>query len=313
MFKRKNKNKEKMPINKGPYEMSIISFNTQYPTISKYADSTVLKTPDSVLKGNLYSKENRFASEEYLLNYKSNNNNLGFRAGLSNFFQQNAAMTSANKELEEELSDVIELPKAKNIKSPLGATISLRRSVRKYTENALSLQELANILYYAQGVCEEQEMFIKGETLKLRTSPSAGGLYPVNLYFYLSKVEGIEDGFYMYYPYSHSIKPINLETKNIDKYDFAEFSNISANNINIFFIYVYNMYINSRKYGDAGAAFAFIEAGEIAQNIQLTSTALGYGSCDIGGYEKQYLEKLLKLDGLTNHVIHMTVVGKEGE
>ena len=321
MLKRKNKNKEKekenkKPVNKYPYEMKIISFNTQYCSVSTYADTTVLKTPDSVLKGSLYSKENRFNSEEYLLNYRTNNNNLGFRAGLSSFFQQNAAMTAANKNLEEEITDVIKLPKAKGIKAPLGASIEQRRSVRNYTENKLSMQDLANLLYYGQGISGEIELkdaIAGNDNIKLRNNPSAGGLYPINLYVYLKNVQDIEDGFYLYYPYAHGIKPINLNDENINQYDFAEFSNITANNVNVFFIYVYNMYINSRKYGDAGAAFAFIEAGEIAQNVQLTSTALGYGSCDIGGYEKQYLEKKLKLDGVTNHVIHMTIVGKEGE
>lgn len=322
MLKIKSKKKEakkevKKPVNGYPYEIQIVSFNTQYGSISTYADSIVLKTPDCVMKGSLYSRENRFLSEEYLLNYRTNNNNLGFRAGLSSFFQQNAAMTSANKELEEELTDVIELPKAKNIKASLGATIISRRSVRKFSDNKLSMQELANLLYYGQGVSAEVELKNNkrggNNTLKLRNNPSAGGLYPINIYMYLSNVENIKDGFYLYYPYKHAIKPINLEIEGLSEYDFAEFGNITAKDVNVFFIYVYNMYINSRKYGDAGAAFAFIEAGEIAQNIQLTGSAIGYGSCDIGGYEKQYLEKLLKLDGITNHVIHMTIVGKEGE
>lgn len=317
MFKKKKKNKkQKSSENRFPYEMQIVSFNTQYCNMSTYADSTVMKTPDTVLKGNLYSKENRFISEEYLLNYRTNNSNLGFRAGLSNFFQQNAALTAANKELEEEIDNIIKLPKAKSIKSPLGATISLRRSVRKYDKNILSLQELSNLLYYGQGVSGEIEInndFGGNGDIKLRNAPSAGGLYPINLYLYINGVKEIEEGFYLYYPYAHSLKPINLNINSIDRYKFAEFSNISAENVNIFFVYVYNMYINSRKYGDAGAAFAFIESGEIAQNIQLTATAMGYGSCDIGGYEKQYLEKILNLDGITNHAIHMTIVGKEGE
>ncbi|SHF00969.1 SagB family peptide dehydrogenase [Clostridium fallax] len=317
MFKRKKENKDKKDNgSRYPYEMQIISFNTQYCSMSTYADSTVMKTPDTVLKGNLYSKENRFLSEEYLLNYRTNNENLGFRAGLSSFFQQNAALTAANKALEEEIEDIINLPKAKNIKASLGATISLRRSVRKYKNNIMSIQDLSNLLYYGQGISGEIEFKNNlgcSDNIKLRNNPSAGGLYPINLYIYISKVKGLDDGIYLYYPYSHSLKPVNLKLDNIDKEKFAEFSNITSKNINVFFIYVYNMYINSRKYGDAGAAFAFIESGEIAQNIQLTATAIGYGSCDIGGYDKQYLEKVLKLDGITNHVIHMTIIGKEGE
>lgn len=300
--------------NRYPFEMNIMSFNTQYCSMSKYADSTVLKTPDSVLKGNLYSRSNRFLSEEYLLNYRTNNNNIGFRAGLSNFFQNNAAMTSANKELEEDLNDVILLPKAKKIRAPIGTTIGLRRSVRKYCENKLSIQELSNLLYYGQGVSDEIDMEVTlggSSKIKLRNTPSAGGLYPIQLYFFIKNIESLKNGFYLYYPYIHGIKIINLN--DVKEENFAEFGNLTSKNVNVFFIYVYNMYVNSRKYGDGGTAFAFIEAGEIAQNIQLISTAMGYGSCDIGGYEKQHLEKLIKIDGLTNQVIHMTIVGKEGE
>lgn len=66
----------------------LIHFNTQYSSISPYADSTVVKTPDTVIKGSLYSKHNRFVSEEYLLNYRANNNNLGFRTGVATFFSK---------------------------------------------------------------------------------------------------------------------------------------------------------------------------------------------------------------------------------
>lgn len=316
MLKKIRKKDETKNSNRYPFEMNIMSFNTQYCSMSKYADSTVLKTPDSVLKGNLYSRDNRFVFEEYLLNYRTNNNNIGFRTGLSNFFQNNAAMTSANKELEEDLKDVILLPKAKKIKAPIGTTIELRRSIRNYCENKLSIQELSNLLYYGQGVSDEigiETMLGGSNKIKLRNTPSAGGLYPIQLYFFIRNVESLKDGFYLYYPYVHGIKIINRNIEEVNEESFAEFGNLISKNVNVFFIYVYNMYINSRKYGDGGAAFAFIEAGEIAQNIQLISTSMGYGSCDIGGYEKQYLERLIKIDGLTNQVIHMTIVGKEGE
>jgi SagB-type dehydrogenase family enzyme len=56
-------------------------------------------------------------------------------------------------------------------------------------------------------------------------------------------------------------------------------------------------------------AFAFIEAGEISQNVHLICTALGIGPCDVGGYAKQRLEQTLGLDGLSEHVIHLTVIG----
>ncbi len=66
----------------------LVHFNTQYSSISPYVDNTVVKTPDTIIKGSLYSKDNRFLSEEYLLNYRTNNDNLGFRMGVSSFFKR---------------------------------------------------------------------------------------------------------------------------------------------------------------------------------------------------------------------------------
>ncbi|WP_035794457.1 SagB/ThcOx family dehydrogenase [Clostridium algidicarnis] len=315
--KEKHLDKEVNPYeNEYPYESDLLSFNTQYCAITPYADSTVLRTPDMVMKGTLFSKSNRFTSEEYLLNFRTNNNYIGFRAGLSTFFQAPAAITGANKAKGESLYNVIFLSKPKNVKAPIGMTIKQRRSIRNYSKNIMSEVELSSVLYYAQGVSGEEH--ITGipagpDSIKLKNVPSGGGLYPIELYVLINKVKGLEDGIYLYYPYSHSLKPIKIGIENNEAYNYAEFGAIKADDVNLIFFYVYNIYINTRKYGDAGMAYAFIEAGETAQNIQLISTALGYGACDIGGFEKQHIEKVLKIDGVTKHVIHTTVIGKEAD
>ncbi|EPY2278235.1 SagB/ThcOx family dehydrogenase [Clostridium sporogenes] len=316
LLKNLKKQKVKKQKNTDIENRILIHFNTQYSSISPYADSTVVKTPDTVIKGSLYSKHNRFVSEEYLLNYRSNNNNLGFRTGVASFFQRDAALTSVNLNMEEEGEDIIELPSFKNIRVGLSTAIKSRRSVRRYSNKYMSLNDVANILYYTQGICDEIEPYnleSNEKKIKLRVNPSAGGLYPIQLYVYMKNIKDLEDGIYTYYPYSHSLKPIkvNIEGLKIDK--FAEFGILNAENANIIVFYVYNFLKNSRKYGDGGFAYALIETGEMAQNLQLVSTALGYGACDIGGYEKQYIEELLNIDGVLKHVVHMTVVGSEQE
>ncbi len=296
----------------------LINFNTQYSSISPYADSTVVKTPpDTVIKGSLYSSQNRFLSEEYLLNYRSNNDNLGFRMGVSSFFQMDAALTSVNLDIEEEEENIIKLPDSKNIRVGLSTVIKSRRSVRRYSNKSMSLNDIANILYYTQGICDEVEPYnLQGneKKIKLRANPSAGGLYPIQLYAYMKNVQGLQDGIYTYYPYSHSLKSVKVNKELLKVDNLAEFAVINAGgDANLIVFYVYNFLKNSRKYGDAGFSYALIETGEMAQNLQLVSTALGYGACDIGGYEKQYIEELLNIDGVLKHVVHMTVVGSEQE
>ncbi|MPQ43789.1 SagB/ThcOx family dehydrogenase [Clostridium tarantellae] len=296
--------------------MKLIHFNTQYCIMSPYVDSTVVRTPETIIKGTLFSKENRFRSEEYLLNYRTNNNYLGFRIGVANFFQQDAALTAVNAEMGEDLNDVIKLPNAKNIRVGLSTAITSRRSVRSYMKSNMSLNELSNILYYAQGVSNEVEPYNlsnRDKKIKLRNAPSGGGLYPIDIYMYIQNVKKLKDGVYKYYPYSHSIKPIKFNEESANIRNFAEFGAVNAEDANLIVFYVYNFLKNTRKYGDSGMAYALIEAGETAQNLQLVSTAIGYGCCDIGGYEKQYIENFINIDGHFNHVVHMTIVGMELE
>jgi SagB-type dehydrogenase family enzyme len=76
-------------------------------------------------------------------------------------------------------------------------------------------------------------------------------------------------------------------------------------------VFVYNLYHNSRKYGDSGLVFGLIEVGALIQNVHLARTGLALAGCDQGGYDKQSIERALDLDGLTRHVVHTSVIGQE--
>jgi SagB-type dehydrogenase family enzyme len=58
-----------------------------------------------------------------------------------------------------------------------------------------------------------------------------------------------------------------------------------------------------------GLLFGLLEAGEMSQNIHLVTTAMDLAPCDIGGYHKVLCEKLLGVDGMSKHVIHLTIIG----
>ncbi|QSZ27193.1 SagB/ThcOx family dehydrogenase [Aceticella autotrophica] len=300
-------------MKKHPYLKEIIAFNTQYSMMSPYADTTVIASPELMLRGYLFSKYNRFLSEEYLLNYRTDNRSIGFEMGIGRFQASDAVQTAAHRNLKEEKEEIIKLPKHKNIRTPLGSVISSRRSVREYSGRTMPLEDLSTILYYAQGI--SGKLYLEGETydtdcIKLRNAPSGGGLYPINLYVIAWNIKNIDKGIYIYYPYSHSLKPMK-KSITIDEYSkLAGFGDIQVERPNFSVIYVYDFIVNSRKYGNSAMAYAFIEAGEISENIQLTSTAMGYGATDIGGTEKQKIEKLLEIDGFLRHAILFTIVGE---
>ena len=85
---------------------------------------------------------------------------------------------------------------------------------------------------------------------------------------------------------------------------------IIQDNINLCIFYVYDIYSNERKYSDMGLDFALIEAGMISENIQLVSAAKNLSCCDIGGFDKKVCEDVLGVDGITNYVLNLTIIGK---
>jgi SagB-type dehydrogenase family enzyme len=65
------------------------------------------------------------------------------------------------------------------------------------------------------------------------------------------------------------------------------------------------------KYGDRGYRFIFLEAGHVAQNINLVAYGLGLASVNIGGFLDRRVDDFLGLDGLTHSTIYMIAIGEE--
>ena len=71
-----------------------------------------------------------------------------------------------------------------------------RRSVRSYSDSVITLKALSQLLWAAQGISGGSG---------LRTAPSAGGLYPLELYCVAGAVDGIAAGVYRYVPFGHEL------------------------------------------------------------------------------------------------------------
>lgn len=319
--RREEKNKKtKMTMeeffeNELPHLLDIISFSNNLP-MSVYADSTVVKSPEVVFRGLAFSK-NRLISEEYLLNFHRSEPDMGMVIGVNNYRLPMVMGALGKRGLIEDQENLIHLPEYKNVNAPIGPVIRSRRSVRYYSGKAMSLKELATILFYGQGVSGKFHLdnmpqtaaLGKNDEIELRTAPSGGGLYPIDLYVISLNIEKLEKGAYLYLPQSHALKRVTGLDENFHLSEMAQFAEIEVEKSSFLMVYVYKLFENSRKYGDLGMAYAFIEAGEISENVHLVCTALGIGPCDVGGYAKHRIEKLLGLDGISQHVIHLTVIG----
>lgn len=285
-------------------------FAMQHTIVSIYSSSTVVNPPDVVVRGRWAPSDDGFAGEQLLLNYRADNSRLGFQLGIGRFYEPDAVLSSCHADLEEDLRDAVELPKPKQIKVGLTAAVTGRRSSRGFSGKPIELADLSSILFHCQGVSGELPYGNPAAphgVIKLRNAPSGGGLYPVSLFVHAFSVDGLTPGTYEFLPHSNALarvldQPLAETLRSPD---------LEITRCAFVLTFVYNLYHNSRKYGDSGVVFGLIEVGAILQNMHLARTALGLAGCDQGSYDKQTLERRLGLDGHTRHVVHVTVVGQE--
>jgi len=175
----------------------------------------------------------------------------------------------------------IMLPQPKlESESSLEEALAKRRSIRSFSSKELSLDELSQLLWAAQGITKEDTGY--------RTSPSAGALYPLELFLLKS------DGVYHYVPDGHKMLKISSEDLRLPLVQgvvFQEF--VSEAPVNIIITAIYER--TTAKYGNRGVRYVHIEAGHCCQNILLQATALGLGAVPVGAFDDSYIQKLLNL------------------
>ncbi|MDF1538964.1 MAG: SagB/ThcOx family dehydrogenase [Candidatus Thorarchaeota archaeon] len=181
-------------------------------------------------------------------------------------------------------------------------TLRRRRSVRAYTANPISIQNLSQLLWATQGITGHA-----GDHL-LRTAPSAGALYPVETYLSINRVTGLEPGLYHYSPPYHRLDLIA-------KGDFAKqiragaLDQQIAERSAVTFLWSVVFQRSKWKYLQRAYRYIFLDAGHIAQNLALAAEALGLGSCQIGAIYDDELNDLLGLDSVNESIIYLSTVG----
>jgi len=160
-----------------------------------------------------------------------------------------------------------------------------RRSVREFRDEALRLQQLGQLLWAAQGVTNSEGY---------RTAPSAGALYPLELYVAVGKVGDLEAGIYHYYPEQHSLvnSAIGDFRKNLAN---AALQQPWVQEAPIVLIITGKYARTTRKYGDRGVRYVHIEAGTVAQNVYLQAQALGLGTVIVGAFNDKAVTDALRL------------------
>jgi SagB-type dehydrogenase family enzyme len=196
--------------------------------------------------------------------------------------------------------DLSELASIKTL--DLATTIATRRSRRRYnTQSTLSLEQLSQLLFLAQGITWDEREF--------RTVPSSGALYPLEIYPIVHRVDGLEPGIYHHAIQNHQLELIkagDLRQPLIK----AGLNQDFLGEAQVCFV-ISGIFQRTRwKYHERTYRYVLLEAGHLGQNLYLAATALGLGVCGIGAFFDDPLNELLGIDGEEEAALYLVTVGE---
>ncbi len=157
--------------------------------------------------------------------------------------------------------------------------IAKRRSVRGYSKKKITTEQLSQLLWSVQGITS---------TAGFRTAPSAGALYPLEIYV------ADENGLFKYRPQGHRLLLVTQEDVRKDLADASwGQSFIAEAPVDIIICAVYEKVTS--KYGNRGVRYTEIEVGHAAQNVHLQAVALGLDSVPVGAFTDEEVSRVLNL------------------
>ncbi len=195
--------------------------------------------------------------------------------------------------------ETIKLPKP-NTKgaTSLEETLLKRRSVRAYSEEPVTIEEVSQLLWAAQGITER--------TKGLRTAPSAGALFPLEVYIVAGNVTGLSKGVYKYRPYTHELVKVGNQDvrKELSRSALEQESIRDAPAVVVFSAVIER---TSVKYGTRSTRYVHIEIGHAAQNVFLQAAALNLGTVVVGAFYDDDVKKIVGMDAKESALYLMPV------
>lgn len=160
-----------------------------------------------------------------------------------------------------------------------------RRSTRNYKGTPLTRAEVSQLLWAAQGMTDPRGF---------RTAPSAGALYPLEVYLVAGNVEGIPAGIYRYISQRHEIAKMVQGDKRAELRDAALGQEQIKQAAAVLVISAFTER-TTVKYRDRGIRYVHMEAGHAVQNVYLQATALGLGTVVMGAFHDEAVRKIMNM------------------
>lgn len=179
--------------------------------------------------------------------------------------------------------------------------LAARKSRRMFDDSPIYLPTLAYLLWSCEGVRENKGKY------SFRTTPSGGARHPLDVYVFARRIEGLKPGLYRYLPIEHSLvlERDGDDSEALDKALLGQVWNSAC-----IVMWAAVPYRSEWRYGKAADKLVALDAGHSCQNLYLACESLGLGTCAIGAYDQELLDKYLGLDGEDMFALYAAPIGK---
>jgi SagB-type dehydrogenase family enzyme len=172
-------------------------------------------------------------------------------------------------------------------KISIEAALQERRSIRDYyTPESLSISEISQLLWAAQGITRPGGY---------RTAPSAGALYPLEVFLVSGQVDNLPAGVYRYKPEEHGLNLV-LTGDILEELSAAALGQDAIRNAPAAIVITGIFERTMVKYGNRGIQYVHMEVGGAAENIYLQAESLDLGTVFIGAFHDDQVSQVLNLD-----------------
>lgn len=204
-------------------------------------------------------------------------------------------------------------PGPKTGQNALKKLVTSRRSARTFEEYKLTNKDLFDILHYSYGINKKVLINEQGDFWARRMIPSAGALYPLELYMLVLQGDTVPNGLYHYRPDMNSVELIRKGDlqEDISQVVVADPSiDVDIRSASAILIVTGVFERVMSKYLERGYRFMMIETGAVGQSVTLMCESIGLNSCYVGSFWDDSINDFMGLDGVSESVQAVIAIGK---
>ena len=188
------------------------------------------------------------------------------------------------------------------------ALLERRESVRKYSDQSLTLLELSYLLWATQGIKELNEA--KGFTRRI--VPSAGARHPFETFLLINKVGGLKMGLYRYLAIENKLIQLKDDPEINTHITHGCLEQKQVKTSAVTFCWVADMARTYWRYSERAYRYILLDAGHVCQNLYLAAESVNCGVCAIAAYDDDLMNTALGVDGANQFTAYIASLGKKG-